>query len=139
MAAIRSLDMIARKWQNRASTAGDVYEEGVKNPKADWQRQAAAAQGSWESGVSEAARAKSFQKGVNAAGTSKWQSKTLSKGVARFGPGIAEAEPDFSAGFAKFRQVIEGLTLPPRFAKGDPRNIERVKVVAAALRKAKVG
>ena len=139
MANVRSLDFITNKWATRAATAGDVYEAGVRNPKADWQRSAAASQGSWESGVAEAARQKSFSKGVNAAGTQKWQAKTIAKGVQRFGPGVQEAGPDFQQGFEKYRQVIEATNLPPRFAKGDPRNIERVKVMAAALRKAKVG
>lgn len=139
MANVRSLDFIASKWSNRAATAGDVYEAGVRNPKADWQRQAAASQGSWEAGVAEAARQKSFTKGVNSAGSQKWQAKTVAKGVSRYGPGVQEAGPDFQQGFEKYRQVIESTNLPPRFAKGDPRNIERVKVMSAALRKAKMG
>jgi hypothetical protein len=89
--------------------------------------------------VTGAAQAKSFQKGVQAAGTPKWQSKALSKGTARYGPGVAEGEPDFAQGFDRFRTVIEGTNLPPRFAKGDPRNVERVRVMSTALRRAKVG
>ena len=139
MANIRGLDFISQKWSSRAATAGDVYEAGVRQPKADWQRSTAAAQGSWEAGVADAARMKTFSKGVTSAGTQKWQAKTIAKGVNRFGPGIQEAGPDFQVGFERYRGVIESTQLPPRFAKGDPRNIERVKVMAQALRKAKVG
>lgn len=139
MANVRSMDFIAQKWGSRAATAGDVYEAGVRQPKADWQRSAAGSQGSWEAGVADAARLKSFTKGVNAAGSQKWQAKTLSKGVSRFPQGIQESGPEFQVGFERYRGVIESTQLPPRFAKGDPRNIERVKTIAAALRKAKVG
>ena len=138
MAAIRSLSSIAQKWQERASSASNVYAAGVQSPKSDWAAQTAAAAGNWEAGVTEAARNKSFGKGVQAAGTPKWQQKSVSKGAPRYAPGVADALPDYSKGFEKFRQVIESTQLPPRFAKGDPRNIERVRTIASALRKAKV-
>jgi hypothetical protein len=35
-------------------------------------------------------------------------------------------------------QVIESIQLPPRGPKGDPRNIERVRVIAQALRARKL-
>jgi predicted aminopeptidase len=107
-------------------------------PKADWQAQTIGAAANWEAGITEAARNKSFASGVNRAGTKKWQSKAISKGAARYGAGVADAQPDYQAGFEPYRQIIESTTLPPRFAKGDPRNVERVKVMAAALRKGKV-
>lgn len=139
MAAIRSLESISKKWAERAASAGQQFADGVRQPKRDWQKAAAAAEGNWEAGVASAARAKSFGKGVNRAGTAKWQSKAIAKGTVRYGPGVQEAEPDFRGGFDRFRQVIESTQLPPRFAKGDPRNLERVKAMSVALRKAKVG
>jgi hypothetical protein len=35
--------------------------------------------------------------------------------------------------------VISSTTLPPKYAKGDPRNVQRVATMAAALRAAKMG
>lgn len=139
MAAIRPLAQIAKKWNDRTATAGQQYAEGVATPKADWATNAKLGQGNWEAGVQQAATAKSFSKGVNAAGTQKWQQKSVQKGVPRFGPGVQVAEPDYTAGFEKFAGVIAQTVLPPKFAKGDPRNLLRVTAISQALRKAKMG
>ena len=47
------------------------------------------------------------------------------------------AEPKYAAGFAPYRDAIERVTLPPRYARRDPRNLERVKAVVNALVEAK--
>jgi hypothetical protein len=89
--------------------------------------------------MTAAAAADSFAKGVTKAGTDKWKSKALQKGPGRFAEGVMVAGPDYEAGFAPYRDEIERTTLPPRFPKGDPRNISRVATIAAALRKKKLG
>ena len=38
-----------------------------------------------------------------------------------------------------YLETIAATQLPPRFAKGDPRNVQRVAAIAAALRKRKTG
>lgn len=139
MAAIRAMATIAEKWKNRAGSAGPQYQEGVQQPKKDWATAAGSAQGNWDAGVTQASAMKTFQKGVAQAGTPKWQSKAISKVVSRFPQGVADAQPDYSHGFEKYRNVIEGTQLPNRFAKGDPRNLDRVKSISTALRKAKTG
>ena len=72
-------------------------------------------------------------KGVNNAGTARWSEGAITKGVARFGPGVALAQSRYESGFAPYHQAIASLTLPPRFARRDPRNLERVKAVVAAM------
>lgn len=138
MPAIRPIGSVASKWAQRAGTAGPQYADGVKSPKADWATNASAGQSNWEAGTQAAAVAKSFGKGVTRAGTAKWQGKAIGKGVQRYGPGVADAQPDYQAGFEPYANVISSTTLPPKFAKGDPRNVQRVQVMAAALRKAKM-
>jgi hypothetical protein len=137
MPAIRSTATIVKKWADRAGSAGQQYADGVASPKKDWATNAAGAQNNWEAGVQGAATKKSFSKGVSSAGTAKWQKKATTKGAQRFGPGVADAQPDYQAGFEPFANVISSTTLPPKFAKGDPRNVERVRVMSQALRKAK--
>jgi len=80
-----------------------------------------------------------FQKGVAAAGDNKWSQAAQGKGAERFGPGAQAGVGDYEKGVAKYLSVIENTQLPPRGPKGDPRNFERVKVMATALRKAKTG
>jgi len=133
MANIKSLDRINAKWQRVTAAAGAEYEEGVRNPSADWKNETVSANAAYKAGLQKSMAADTFKKGVENAGTAKWQANAIAKGPARFAQGVTLAIDEYSAGFAPYRQVIAGLTLPPRGAKGDPSNINRVSVVAAAL------
>ena len=69
----------------------------------------------------------------------KWQRGAVEKGVARFGPGVQLAQGDYASAFAPFRDAIARTTLPPRFARRDPRNLLRNKAIVDALIAAKKG
>ena len=73
------------------------------------------------------------------AGSEKWKSKAIQVGKQRFVQGVQGAEALYASGVAPFLSTIEATTLPPRFPKGDPRNLERVKAITIALRKKKTG
>ncbi len=138
MAAIRSTADIARKWASVTPQRSADYEAGVRNPRTDWQRATIAAKDAWKDGVTRAAANDAFAKGVTAAGTSKWQDGAVTKGVTRWGPGVAGAEDLYAKGFAPYQAAIERVVLPPRFARRDPRNLLRVNAIVEALVKAKV-
>jgi hypothetical protein len=125
------------KWVRRTQNAGEEYAAGVREPRASWQQSTIAAATNQAKGVQQAITEKRFEKGVAKAGDARWAQKALSKGVARFGPGVAEAQGDYETGFAPYAQVIQSTQLPPRGPKGDPSNIERVRVMAKALNDAK--
>lgn len=133
MAFIRSMADIARKWASVTPMRSADYEAGVKNPRRDWAQATSAAEDSWKAGVTAAAAKSLFSKGVNAAGTPRWQSGAIQKGVARWGPGVTVAEPDYQRGFSPYRDAIERVTLPPRYARRDPRNLARVKAIVDAM------
>ncbi len=137
MAAIRSVEEIARTWATVTPQRSPDFEAGVRAPKADWARNTLAAADSWKAGIQAAIAAGSFSKGVTKSGTPVWQEATLAKGVARWGPGVALAEDKFSTAFAPFQAAIARVTLPPRFARRDPRNLLRVNAIVDALIKAK--
>jgi hypothetical protein len=138
MPAIKSAAEIAAKYASITPGRSQYYADGVANPKADWKTNTAAAEGAWGQGVSAAVSNKSFSKGVNKAGTAKWQRKAIDVGSARWGPGVSAAQADYEAGFSPYADVIRNTTLPPRGPKGDPRNIERVTKLAMALHAKKV-
>ncbi len=127
------------KWARRTASATQEYTEGVQTPRASWQQSTLAAEANHTAGVQAAIANKSFAKGVAKSSDQRWKDKALSKGAARFGPGAQEAQGDYDKGFAPFKQVIESTNLPPRGAKGDPKNYERVRVMGTALRAAKMG
>lgn len=130
---------VAEKYVRKAQAAGQDYASGVRNPRADWQTQTANAAGNYQAGVTAAIGRGAFQAGVAAAGTSKWQSKAISKGVPRYPTGVAAAKDDYTKGFAPFLSIIQNLNLPPRGPKGDPGNYARVAAIGTALHAAKVG
>lgn len=136
---MKAITDIASKWVRRASAASPEYEAGVRSPKEDWMAETVAAEPAFEAGISDAIGRKAFGKGVREAGTEKWQRKTLAVGPARFGPGVSAAQSDFAAGFGPYRDAIERIVLPVRGRRGDPANIERVRVLADALHSQKVG
>lgn len=129
---------VAEKWGRVTPQRIDDYLQGVQNPREDWQRATLAAAANQASAIQQAIKEKRFEKGVSKAGTQKWQAKTLKKGAERFGPGVQEGQDAYEVGIAPYLQTIEATTLPPRYPKGDPRNIERVKVMSDALRKKKL-
>lgn len=138
MPKVKSASEIAGKYSRVTPQRQADFEAGVKDTAVDWAGPTANAEGSFESGIQNAINRKAFSKGVKAAGTEHWRSKVITVGVNRWGPGVRAATVDYEKGFAPYRDVIESTTLPPRYAKGDPRNIERVVAMAKALHDKKV-
>lgn len=139
MANIKDSSAIAEKWARVTPQRTEDYEKGVKNPLKDWKASTLAAADAQAKGIQQAITEKRFEKGVSAAGTDKWQARAASKGVDRWGPGVQVARSDYEQGFAPYAQKIASTSLPPRFPKGDPRNLERVAAIAKALRSVKTG
>jgi len=137
MAAIKPLERIAQKWATVTPQRTDEYVAGVQSPRVAWDTATAAATPAWAAGVQQAIQAGAFQKGVARAGNARWQANSVSKGSQRWGPGVAQGQADYSRGFGPYRQVIEGVQLPQRFARRDPRNLARVAAIVQALSEAK--
>jgi hypothetical protein len=133
MANIRTIEQIAKKYAEVTPQRVGDYEAGVRAPKTDWMQSTLAAEDSYQTGVTQAISEKRFGKGVRGAGTEKWQRGAIDKGTQRWGPGVAMAQSAYAAGFAPFQAAIERLTLPPRYARRDPRNLNRVKAVVDAM------
>jgi len=133
MAEIKSLSAVKEKWTRVTPGRTEDYKLGIKNPRRDWAEETKAAEGNYKAGV-DAAHAKGmFAKGVDKAGTAKWQDKALKKGPGRFAEGVYLAGPDFEKGFAPYHAAIERTDLGPRFPKRDPRNLDRVKRIVEAM------
>ncbi len=137
MAAIPTAEAIGAKWAKVTPGRVAEYAAGVQQPTRNWQNETLAAAGSFQAGIQAAITNKSFEKGVTRAGNASWQRGAVEKGTQRFGPGVQVAQDRYTRAFAPFRAVIAALVLPPRFARRDARNLDRVRVVAEALGKAK--
>ena len=137
MAFIRSIEQIAKKFATVTPGRSEDYRIGVENPRTDWATATANAENAYQDGVQKAITQKRFGKGVKAAGTAAWQTGAITKGVSRWGPGVQLAQDKYARNFAPYRDVIERTQLPPRFARRDPRNLDRVKAIVGALSAAK--
>ena len=135
----KNITAIAAKWSANAQTAAPNYTAGVTNTTNDWATNTAAAAGNWGQGVSQAVSDGRFAKGVSAAGTAKWKAAATTKGAQRYPSGVAAGQPAYVSGFTPYLQVIQNTNLPPRSPTGSPNNIQRVSVLDAALRAAKLG
>lgn len=136
---VPSASTIAKKWARVTPERTQDYEEGVRNPLRDWETETVNAEPRYEAGIKSAMARKAFGKGVKRTGTAKQKAKTILKGIPRWPEGVRGAESDMREGMEGVVKVLEGITLPPRFETGDPRNIERVKVIQQALHKFKTG
>ncbi len=130
---------IARKWARVTPERSEDYENGVRNPMRDWAEETANAEDRYEAGIKASIANKSFGKGVRKVGTAKQKSKSILKGIPRWSEGVRGAEADMKAGMTPVIEILKSITLPKRYETGDPRNIERVKVIQQALHKMKTG
>ena len=135
----KSASKIAEKWARVTPGRTVDFEEGVRNPRKDWGKNTLEAEGRYEEGIKQAISRKAFGKGVTKTGTAGQQAATIEKGLARWPEGVRIAEPKMATGMEKVVKTLEATTLPPKFPKGDPRNLERVRVTNVALHKMKTG
>ena len=139
MAEIKSIAAIQEKWGRVTPGRTEDYTLGIKNPKRDWAQSASAAKESHKAAMVAAAAADSYNKGVNKAGSARWQDRAIRKGPGRFAEGVVVGAADYGTGFAPYADTIKATTLPVRFPRGDLRNLDRVKTISQALRKKKMG
>lgn len=139
MAEIKSTAAIQEKWGRVTPQRSEDYALGIKNPKRDWAQAATAAKESHKAAMTAAATNDSYAKGIAKAGTAKWQDKATKKGPSRFAEGVVVGAADYGAAFSPYADTIKATTLPPRFPRGDIRNLDRVKTISQALRKKKTG
>ena len=135
MVKVKPLEEIKKKWTDVTPGRAPYYEAGIRTPREDWATRTAEAADAWASGVQEAITQGRFAKGVKKAGTEKWQKKALAVGVRRWPEGVRAAADDYANGFQPYHEALSRLVLPPRGARGDPKNLERVRAIMEALHK----
>lgn len=138
MPKIRSMGKIAEKYGRVTPGKAPELEAGLRDPKKIWKDETLAANDAYKAGVSDALARDAFAKGVAATTQADYLDPALKLGVKRYRDGVTAGVPKYNKKFAPFRDVIEATTLPPAGAKGDPANIERVRLIAAALHDAKI-
>lgn len=134
---IKTIDRIVEKWGRVTPGRAQDYKIGIEHPRRDWADATLKAEATYTSAMTQAVSERRWSRGVEAAGTRKWHDKTLAKGPARWSQGVGLAEADFKAGFAPYHDLLKAIILPPRGPKGDPANLERVRIIAESLHELK--
>lgn len=136
--AVKDAAASAKKFVNNAQVAGPSYTAGVANAGPAWAANTKAASDNWAQGVAAAASSGRFAQGINANSQAKFQSRASGVGPQRYSQGVAGAGDAWQQGTAPYLATIAGLQLPPRQPKGSAANIQRVAMIAAALRAKKL-
>jgi len=128
-----------QRWVQRASIATDDYRAGVADPRRDWQEATRAAKDAWRQGVQQAIAEGRWERQIAATSSQHWAERAETLGAERYAPGVQSSQEIYARRVAPYLQAIERMVLPPRGPKGDPRNIERVRVIAQQLHALKTG
>jgi hypothetical protein len=136
----RRLDVaaIAAKFKQRASVAGPAYNEGVQNPRRDWKAAAEAGEANYAIALQAAIAAQRRLKAIRKVDARAFVQACVTKGTLRYSQGVAMAEDKYKANMAPYIAALNEIELPERFPKGDPRNLERVRVIDEALHEVKI-
>lgn len=137
--SMKSAADIAKKFIRVTPERTEDYEQGVRNPLNDWEKNTLAAEENYEAGIKASMLQKRFGKGVKKIGTAGQKAATIIKGIGRWPEGVRLAEEAYRKGMEPVVNVLKALTLPKRYPKGDPRNIKRVEAVQKALHDLKIG
>lgn len=130
---------VAEKWARRAASASGEYQQGVEQTQKSWQGAAQAAEKNYTAGVTAAAAAGRFGKGVAKAGDAKWRRGATEKGPTRYAQGVGVAQADYASQVGPYLEIIGRTDLPMRGPVGSDTNYNRVSAIGKALRQAKVG
>lgn len=130
---IKDIATTTAKWVSNAARSVNAYVAGIQSPRRPWMNATMKAFDVWVEGVNRAIANRSFVKGVQRVGDAAWMEKCISLGAQRYGPGVNAAQDAYREGFEPYHAVLASLILPERYARGDERNIERVRKIALAL------
>lgn len=134
----KSAAEIAKKFIRVTPDRVEDYEEGVKNPRKDWQKNSIDSESNYQAALKESFTRNARVKGIQRVGTAGQMAATIEKGLARWPEGVRIAEEAMRSGMEFVVRAIESVKERPKYPKGDPRNLEIVKDITQAVHKARI-
>jgi len=137
---MKTASVAVLKWQNRTSTASDLYEEGAKTTDKDQAAAAIAALPIAKQALLDAFARNAQQKGLIKSGKEGWLTGVVEKGKANFITGVMakRSASKYVENSSKYDEARKAADKLPRGPKGSPANLLRVGAVANALRAVKI-
>ena len=133
--ARKTIQEAVTKWQTRVAQSGQFYSAGVSNPQVYWAGPAVAAADRRNAGLQAAIANGSIDAGIQRAGTIKWRTNTIAKGVSAWTTNTPKAGPQYQAGLTKVYQFFAAadgaVANMPRTTRGD--RIARAGAFLAAV------
>ena len=104
-----------QNWQNSAGTAATNWTQGINNYNGDWAGATVSSYQNWVSGLANAQASGSWQKGIQAAGTSGWKSASQAK-AANYSTGFTAGTNEYQQAIGKVMNALGNIVpnLPPR-------------------------
>ena len=133
---VKSIDSLKKKYEANASSATGAFVEGVNNPRRSQAESAIAAKDTYAQAVQEAIADDRFAKGVEEAGDAAWKEGATTLGKDRYAGGVRAGSDDWAKGTKPVIDAMAAVDLPPKGVKGDPANLERVRLMNEAARSA---
>jgi len=103
--AQKTPEQIAEKFGRRVAAAGQDYAAGVQAPSRDWATATASAEPRWKQALNEAMSKGAFARGVQKAGSAKWQERSATIGAQRYTAAATEAAARYAAVAGKVMQA----------------------------------
>jgi len=132
---VPAVEDIAKKYVDVTPARAAYYEKEAPKAADRWFEHAVAAAAQYKAAVTAPNIEKMFAGGIKRVGAAKFKRKVEAVGIARYGPGVSAAEADFREGIAPYIEELARIDLPARKPRGDPGNLERVRVIFDALHK----
>lgn len=127
-----------KKWGEVTPGRASEYVAQTVARAAKWESNTLAAVPVWHQSLQAANIQARMSTALRRAGAAKFGRKVREVGQTRFGSGVTAALADYAERFAPYLQIIQGLNLPSRGPRGDPRNYNRVNAVGDALYRARI-
>jgi len=132
---IPPLDAVVTKWVEETPRRAVYYEREAPAAAGRWESATVAAEATFRAAVTAPGIEKRFSGGVKRVKAAKFERKVRAVGVARFGPGVVAAREDFNTGVGPYIAELGVIDVPTRKPRGDPANLDRVRVIFDALHK----
>ncbi len=134
----KSAAAIAAKFIRVTPDRVQEYEDGVRNPRRDWQKNAIDSEDNYQAALKASFTRNARVKGIQRVGTAGQMAATIEKGIPLWPERIRMAEEAMRNGMEWVVRAIESVKERPKYPKGDPRNLEIVKDLTQAIHKARI-
>ncbi len=130
---VKEVGASTTKWSENASRAAAEFATNAEAAAEVWAGNTQRAADTFHQAITAPNMKERFRRGVARAGAAKFARKIREVGRDRFGPGVAAATTDYTAGVEPYFATIAAITLSPRKPRGDPANYRRVEEIGKAL------